>query len=92
MVIDLARRYVWALATGDADLELNEWGLAPADTSIDPNPEILAASPTQVSGKRPETVAERFGPTRSFTPSGWSTAASSSRSSPTSPTASPSTS
>ncbi len=43
-----------------ADLELNEWGLAPADTSTDPNPEILAASPTQVSGKRPETVAERF--------------------------------
>jgi len=43
-----------------ADLELNQWGLAPADTSTDPNPEILAASPTQVSGKRPETVAERF--------------------------------
>ncbi|HEX6673462.1 MAG TPA: nuclear transport factor 2 family protein [Actinomycetes bacterium] len=43
-----------------ADLELNEWGLDPADTSVDPNPEILAASPTEVSGKRPETVAERF--------------------------------
>jgi hypothetical protein len=43
-----------------ADLELNQWGLAPADTSIDPHPEILAASPGEVSGKRPETIAERF--------------------------------
>lgn len=43
-----------------ADLELNDWGLAPADTSIDPNPEILAASPTEVSGKRPESIPERF--------------------------------
>jgi hypothetical protein len=43
-----------------ADLELNQWGLAPADTSIDPNPEILAASPTEASGKRPETIPERF--------------------------------
>ena len=43
-----------------ADLELNQWGLVPADTSIDPNPEILTASPTEVSGKRPESIAERF--------------------------------
>ena len=43
-----------------ADLELNQWGLVPADTSIDPSPEILAASPTQVSGKPPQTIPERF--------------------------------
>ena len=43
-----------------ADLELNRWGLVPADTSIDPDPEILAASPTEVSGRRPESIAERF--------------------------------
>jgi hypothetical protein len=43
-----------------ADLELNQWGLAPADTNIDPHPEILAASPAEVSGKRPESIAERF--------------------------------
>ncbi len=38
-----------------ADLELNQWGLAPADTSIDPNPEILAASPI------PERFVDAFG-------------------------------
>jgi hypothetical protein len=43
-----------------ADLELNQWGMVPADTGADPNPEVLAASPTEVSGKRPETVPERF--------------------------------
>jgi hypothetical protein len=43
-----------------ADLELNDWGLAPADTSTDPSPEILSASATEVSGKQPETAAERF--------------------------------
>jgi hypothetical protein len=43
-----------------ADLELNQWGMVPADTGVDPNPEVLAASPTKVSGKRPETVPERF--------------------------------
>jgi hypothetical protein len=43
-----------------ADLELNRWGLAPADTAGDPNPEIVAASPTQTSGKEPETIPERF--------------------------------
>jgi hypothetical protein len=43
-----------------ADLELNQWGLAPADTGIDPNPEILAASPTEISGKRPKSIPERF--------------------------------
>ena len=43
-----------------ADLELNDWGLTPADTGIDPDPEILAASPTEVSGKPPESIAERF--------------------------------
>ena len=43
-----------------ADLELNDWGLTAADTGIDPNPEILAASPAGVSGKRPETIPERF--------------------------------
>jgi ketosteroid isomerase-like protein len=43
-----------------ADLELNDWGLVPADTSTDPKPEILAASPAEVSGKRPESIPERF--------------------------------
>jgi hypothetical protein len=43
-----------------ADLELNDWGLTAADTSIDPNPEILGASPSEVSGKRPESIPERF--------------------------------
>jgi len=43
-----------------ADLELNAWGLAPADTSVDPNPEILAASPTESAGKQPQTIPERF--------------------------------
>jgi ketosteroid isomerase-like protein len=43
-----------------ADLELNAWGLAPADTSVDPYPEILAASPTESTGKHPQTIPERF--------------------------------
>ncbi len=43
-----------------ADLELNRWGLVAADTSDDPNPEVLAASPSEVSGKSPETIPERF--------------------------------
>jgi hypothetical protein len=43
-----------------ADRELNRWGLAPADTIDDPAPEILSASPSEVSGKAPETIPERF--------------------------------
>ncbi|HZD68545.1 MAG TPA: nuclear transport factor 2 family protein [Actinomycetes bacterium] len=43
-----------------ADLELNAWGLTPVDTSVDPYPEILTASPAGSAGKQPQTIPERF--------------------------------